>query len=139
MWDNVLQIFLGCISSLTIWWLINIVLAPRLRIENSIQHGKNGEKFVRITNISKCLDAYNVLFLAEYKLGDNIDNLFKSTGKPTPSLERGETARFELKSEEDIDGINHFYSNSNGILIITVLFQSKFGAIKTKKCIIYNK
>lgn len=139
MWNNILQIFLGCISSLTIWWLINIVLAPRLKIDNSIQHGKRGEKFVRITNISKCLDAYNILFLAEYKIDDNIDNHFKSTGKPTPSLGCGETARFELKADEDIDGINNFYSNPKGILVITVLFQSKFGALKTKKCIIYNK
>lgn len=42
--NTVFQIIIGCVSSLIVWWLINIVLSPRLKIERDVQYPKENKK-----------------------------------------------------------------------------------------------
>lgn len=139
---TIFQIFLGCISSLIGWWLINIGLSPRLKIENEIHYPKNGKKYVRVKNWT-CFNAYDVCFTIEYRIKGNKLNSYISTGTIIPSIERGETYFLELKSKDDEHKcVETFFTEQNekNTLVITAVYQSKIGIKKRRTCIIrFNK
>lgn len=136
--NTAFEIFVGCVSSLIVWWLINIVLSPRLKIEKDLQY-PNKKKCIRIKNWT-CFDAYNVRIKTEYRINGNKLDSYISTGEIIPSIERRETYLFELALKNDY--VKSFFSgpNENSRLIITIVFQSKFG-VKTRKTrtILFNK
>lgn len=133
--DNctIFQVFIGCLSSLIGWWLINIGLSPRLWIEKVIQYPKEDQKCVRVRNWT-CFNAYDVCFTIEYRTNGNKLNSFISTGTIIPSIERGEVFFLELKSEANNDKVIEFFANQNekSRLVITAVFQSRIGIKKRK-------
>lgn len=140
---TVFQIGLGCLSSLIVWWLINIVLSPRLKIENEIQYPKKSKKYVRVKNWT-CFNAYDVCFTIEYSRKGNKLDSYISTGTIIPSIERGETYFLELKSKSDDEHkcVETFFTDQNekNTLVITAVYQSKIGIKKRKtRTIRFNK
>lgn len=131
---TVFQIGVGCLSSLIVWWLINIVLSPRLKIETDLQYPKEEKKCVRVKNWT-CFDAYEVRFRTEYRIKGNKLNTYTST-TIVPSIERGETYMLELATGNDY--VKSFFSEQNekNKLIVKVVFQSKFGVKKRKTRVI---
>lgn len=130
---TIFQIFIGCISSLIGWWLINMGFSPRLWIGKVIQYPKEDKKCVRIRNWT-FFNAYDVCFTIEYRTNGNKLNSFISTGTLIPSIERGESFFLELKSEANNDKVKEFFVNPNekSIIVITAVFQSKIGIKKRK-------
>ena len=128
------QIGVGCLSSLIVWWLINIFLSPRLKIETDLQYPKKDKKCVRVKNWT-CFDAYDVRFRAEYRIKGNKLNTYTST-TIVPSIERGETYMLELATKKDY--VKSFFSEQDekNQLVVKVVFQSKFGVRKRKTRVI---
>ena len=127
---TVFQIGVGCLSSLIVWWLINIVLSPRLKIERDIQYPKKNKKYIRVKNWT-LFDAYEVRFRTEYRIKGNKLNTYTSTTL-VPSIERKETYLLELASENK--HVKTFFSEQDekSRLIVTAVFQSKFGVRRRK-------
>ena len=125
------EFFIGCSSSLIVWWLINIGLSPRLKIEKDIQYPKKSKTCIRIKNWT-CFDAYDVRITTEYRYNGNKLDSYIRTGATIPSIERGETYLLELASKNDY--VKKFFSepNEKSRLIVTAVFQSKFGVKRRK-------
>lgn len=128
--NTVFQIIIGCVSSLIVWWLINIVLSPRLKIERDVQYPKENKKYIRVKNWT-CFDAYEVRFRTEYRIKGNKLNSYTSTTL-IPSIERRETYLLELASDNEY--VKTFFSEQDekSRLIVTAVFQSKFGVKRRK-------
>lgn len=130
--NTVYEIAIGCMSSLIVWWVINIVLSPLILIDNNIQYRKGEKKYVRIKNNSS-FDAYNVLFRIEFRIDNNPDNSVKSTMTPIPSIKKGEVAWLELQSKDKEDFVTNFFAipNEKNRIVIDAFYESKFGVKRT--------
>lgn len=129
------QVLTGCVSSLIIWWFINFICSPRLRIAKSIEH-KN-DKFVEIKNRS-LFNAYNVLIRVEYRNNNNPNDAQLASKPRIPTIERGEIVQIEL-SDIDEFSVNVFFNNAKDkdSTVILISYESKFGVRKMAKRTFY--
>lgn len=136
------QIIIGCLSSLIVWWLLNMVLSPRLKIRrNIVINKKHHKRSVEIINWT-CFNAYDVSFIAEYRIlnEDNScdSNVFTSTGGINPYIKRWKKYTLELTTENKSDYVESFFANNDNkrVIVITAVYHSKIGIKKRKTRII---
>lgn len=125
------QVLTGCVSSLIIWWFINFICSPRLRIAKGIEN-KN-DRFVEIQNKS-LFNAYNVLIRVEYRYNNNPNDAQLASKPRIPTIERGEIVQIELSDLEEFS-VNEFFNNAKGkdSTVILISYESKFGVRKMAK------
>ncbi|MBO7490498.1 MAG: hypothetical protein J6T88_09500 [Bacteroidales bacterium] len=139
---SIVQLFIGCISSLAGWWIINALCVPHLTIEDNYQSEKIKEemkRYIRIKN-GKFMNAYDVAFIAEFRIKDNKLNSYSSK-TDVSYIERGDTYRLELPPEDKHNCVKAFYEEVNGSnsLVITATYRNKFGVKNTTRVKCNNK
>lgn len=126
-----LGVISGVISSFITWLILNIIVVPRIKVDDEIQYGKR-KNYIRIYNKS-LLDVYEVVCYIEYKLANDtsfyrmdnpLPNLKKKTGKYVVSLGRN---MCEAKNKKGVSKTDSFFSQDKGTIIITVTYQTRFG------------
>lgn len=133
--DVFIQVLSGCVSSLLIWWVINFIFSPRLKIEKEIDFNR----FVEMSNKS-LFNAYNVLIRVEYRNKNNPNNAHLGSKPRIPTIERGDIIQIELS---DLDGfsVNDFFNKAGekDSVVLLVSYESKFGVRKMAKRVIFIK
>lgn len=131
------QVLTGCISSLLIWWVINFICSPRLKIGRSVEY--KIDRFVEIKNKS-LFNAYNVLIRVEYRNNNNPNNAHLGSKPRIPTIEREEIIQVELSDLGEFS-VNEFfcYAKDRDSLVILISYESKFGVRKMAKRTIFIK
>lgn len=137
--DVIIEVIIGCLSSLILWWIINFICSPQLKVEKKIEVNTANDRFVEIKNKS-LFNAYNVLIRVEYRNNNNPNDAHVGTKPGIPTIEKGEIFQIELA---DLDGfsINEFFckSKEQDSLVIVASYESKFGVRKVAKKTIFVK
>jgi len=132
-----LQVLTGCVSSLLIWWVINFICSPRLKIAKSVEN--KSDRYIEVKNKS-LFNAYNALVRVEYRNNNNLNDAQLASKPRIPTIERREVVQIELS---DIDGfsVNAFFSKSKekDSVVILISYESKFGVRKMAKRTIFLK
>lgn len=131
------QVLTGCISSLLIWWIINFICSPRLKIGRRVEN--KSDRFIEIKNKS-LFNAYNVLIRVEYRKKNNPNNAQLGSKPRIPTIEREEIIQVELSDLGEFS-VNEFFNNAKDrdSLVILISYESKFGVRKMAKRTIFIK
>lgn len=123
-----IEIVSGCISSILVWWILNIILTPSLEIDDNIQY-KRDKRYIRVKNRS-WFNIYDVVCSVEFCQGSKKDS-YKRTDSPLPFLEHcNGVYAIPLSGDEYT---NRFFENidEQSKVNITITYQNKFGVKKT--------
>ena len=128
-----LAIIGGVISS-GLWWLMTRILCfPTFEVSKEIKDYENGRKRIEIKNTSKRYGGYNIECYGEYSFSYNGRPIkYKLPPRSLSYLKAGEGEDINVKipSNATIDKNsleNAFYQSSNGVLMIRLVYQNKFG------------
>lgn len=118
----------GCISSIVVWWILNIALTPSLEIDDNIQY-KRRKRYIRVKNKS-WFNIYDVICRVEFWQGSKNDS-YSRTDSPLPFLEH-QNGVYAIPLSGDIY-TNRFFENidEKSKMVVTITYQNKFGVKKT--------
>lgn len=117
------EVPLGAFASFIVWYITNICISPRFRIEN-IERDSNGTPYVKIRNSSK-FDAYKVCIYVMYY--DDKNTLYHTKLTKKTIIKRKQVYLLAV----NIENTNVESSDINISIYVTA--QNRFG-VSTAKC-----
>lgn len=123
--DVVTPVLIAFGTSFLCWIIVNVILSPRLKIDDKIQHGKSNKKYLRVQNMHWLMNAYDVeCYVEYYRPIDTTQPYYTISHEPRPILRnRGPFIVFQINED---DKTKECFEQQGRIKLI-ISYQNCFG------------
>lgn len=128
----------GVISSGIWWYMTKTICFPSFEISKKIKDYEYGRKMLEIKNTSKRYGGYNIECYGEYIFSYNGRTIkYPLQPKSLFYLKAGDSEEISVKIPNRVTIDNNisledaFYQSSDGVLLIRLVYQNKFGIKRT--------
>ena len=123
--EIILPVLIALGVSLFCWLIANVLLFPRLKIDDSIQNGRMSRKYLRVFNKHWLMNAYNIeCYIEYYRPKDIVQPYYMISNDPRPILRnKGPYLSFYINTD---DKTKECFEQQGKIKVI-VSYQNCFG------------